>query len=58
MNRIERKGDEVQITMPVSEVHKLCTALEPCACRMNKAAGSEGIRQRLKRGLSRIIAKK
>lgn len=55
---ITRDGEYVVIRVPVSEVHPLRVALQPCPCRGAKSAGTAAIRDRLDRGLARAMAPK
>jgi hypothetical protein len=55
---ITRDGDYIVIRLPVSEVHGLRVALQPCPCKGAKSAGTAAIRDRLDRGLARAMAPK
>lgn len=42
------------IRIPLSEIHGLRVALNPCPCKMNKSISTDNIRQRLCAGLAKL----
>jgi hypothetical protein len=57
MSSVKREGDEAVIRLPMSEVHALRVALEPCPCKASKSKSTQDIRARLCGALGRIEAK-
>lgn len=52
---IKRDGDYLVIRLPVSEVHGLRVALQPCSCRAAKSNATAGIRDKLDKGLAKAL---
>jgi hypothetical protein len=51
---IRKDGDDAVIRIPMSEVHGLRVALEPCPCRGSKTISTANIRKRLADVLARV----
>ena len=51
---ITRDGEYAVIRVPMSEVHSLRVALEPCPCKGAKSTSTAAIRERLAKGLGRL----
>ena len=53
---ITRDGEYAVIRIPLSEVHGLRVALEPCCCLASKSTATADIRRRISCGLARLEA--
>ncbi len=53
---IRRDGDFAVIRIPMSEVHGLRVALNPCPCTGPKSTATTSIRDRIEKGLARLEA--
>jgi hypothetical protein len=54
---IRRNGDFAEIRIPMSEVHSLRVALQPCPCKGSKSVATASIREALDKGLGRLQAR-
>lgn len=55
---ITKEDGMAVIRIPLEEVHGLRVALQPCPCRATKSNATTDIRNRLDKGLARLMAKK
>lgn len=53
-----RDGDNIIVTIPVSEAQALRIALQPCPCKATKSHATAAIRDRFVRGLGMAMFRK
>ena len=57
LGRLSIEGDIGVIRIPLSQIHALRVALQPCPCRGTKSTATTDMRQRLEKALAQLQAK-
>ncbi|WP_296763774.1 hypothetical protein [Sediminimonas sp.] len=57
LGKLSIEGDMGVIRIPLSEIHALRVALQPCPCRATKSTSTSELRQRLEVALAKLQSK-